>query len=150
MKTVPLSKIAGVSREFNVDGVAYKLSPVTVNVLALIERWAREQPFERLKAKLETLGSVIPESVVEKWCDEATKKSEDAKFLQTEINSIAGAKQILWHCFRANHHDLTEETFENIIDSVGLDILRDFLEKDNSIDGIDNVEPENRDEKKSE
>ena len=79
MKTVPLDKVAGTPREFEVAGTVYRMNPVTVNILAGVEQWAREQPYKRLRKKLEEVGDKVPESIIEKWCEQADEKAESAE-----------------------------------------------------------------------
>lgn len=146
MKTIPVHKVVGVSRQFEVAGKIYKMSPVTVTIIGLMDQWAREQPFDRLRMKLDKVGDMLPENIIERWCDDATKESEDADAVQREIQNISGVKKILWHCFVANHPEMSKQDFETIIESVGLEVLQDFLEKDNTIEGIDDKQD---DQKKS-
>jgi len=139
MKTVSLDKVAGAPREFEVAGTTYKMNPVNVNILASVEQWAREQPFVRLNMKLEKVGKNLPDSIIEKWADEASAASEMADNVQKELESIAGVKKILRCCFN-EAQPVTEEEFETILSTIGLEALRTFLEKDNHVPGIDDVE----------
>jgi len=147
MKSVPLHKVAGLAREIRVGDKTYLLAQVNVNVLAQAEMWAKEQPFARLSKRLELCGKQLPLEVVTQWAADAAKESESKDAMQKEIESIAGIRKILWWCF-LEAQPITEAEYDEIIQSIGLDALKDFLEKDNGLEAIDSEPPSTGDGKK--
>jgi len=145
MKAVTIDKVAGQPREFEVAGQTFKMSQITVGILAQVETWARTLPYVRLKEKLAMLSDA-PKDQKAEWYKQADKEALDASLLQRELSSMNGVLFMVRKCFEACQPDLTDEVFQLITNSVGMDVLEDFMDKDNTIPGFDE---EQQSEKKS-
>lgn len=139
MNQISVDKVAGVPREVEVGGKVWKMSQITVGILAQVETWARALPYKRLKEKLELLNDA-PKEIKADWYKQADEESKSKEYLQRELESMNGIVYMVRKCFEACHPDLSDDAFENIVSSVGIDVLNGFMERDNSIDGIDGGE----------
>ena len=139
MKAITIDKVAGVPREIEVAGSTFKMSQITVNILTEVETWARSLPYKRLKEKLAELPDA-PKEVKARWYEQADKEAQSKEYVQRELESMNGVLFMLRKCFKVHHPDMSEDTFTLILNAIGLDVLQGFLEDDNSISGVDDVE----------
>lgn len=146
MKAVSIDQVSGQPREIQVAGKTFRMSQITVGILAQVETWARALPYKRLKEKLAELPDA-PKEIKVGWYEQADKDSASKEFVQRELESINGVMLMIRKCFEVNHPDLSDEMFELIIGQVGLDVLQGFMEADNSLP-IDEMEPAGGDSKK--
>ena len=125
--TLPM--MARVSKEVNANGKIYRLSPMGVGELAELEAWARALPYDRLADKLKRVGDYLNDEERKAMIAVADKESSDHEAISNAMGSMAGIKRSLFLCFRVNHHDMTEEDLDVILDAVPVTTLRDQMEE---------------------
>ena len=124
-----LRRLAKTGKVIEVNGKEYKLSPLELRHLAELEEWAEREPFRRLKEKIELARDAgASENAIDHMTERAYEDSKSPYFRGSLIESIAGIRKSIGMALSINHPKLSDKDVHTIIDSVGMDTLKDMVD----------------------
>jgi hypothetical protein len=129
-----LSDMVRAVRTIKTSKGEYKLATAGVRELGLLEKWAKRQPDERLKERLNLLGKTLKAEERMALIEAASKEAKDKEILKREVESVQGYTQFVLYCFRIEHPKMSLEECEEIITEVGLEKLKALAEEDSQVE----------------
>ena len=120
--------MAAATVEVAVGDKKYTLGPITLKQMAMMERWAREEPFRAMRARLNALGKV-DDATRERLLEDALEASRDEGRITAALNTIDAMYKRLELRLRAHHPDISDDEVERVIEAHGIDALTRRLDE---------------------
>ena len=122
-----LAQMTKRSVSIEVGDKKYKLAPLELKQLTLMDQWAAKQAF----ARLQDISGVIEltEKQKDRLVDKAYADSSDAFTRGQEIGSLPGMMKAVQLSFSIHHPDMTDEEFDKIMSAYPLEKLAELLQQ---------------------
>lgn len=100
------------------DGQTFTLNPMGPSHLGLLQKWAEEEPFRKMRRQVEILGDTVTPGLLQKMYETAEKRSSEVNILsdgESAVNSVEGIQEMFYILTREHHPELTREDVNQMI-----------------------------------
>jgi hypothetical protein len=125
------------------EGQTYLLTPMGPSHLGLLQKWAEEEPFRKMRRQVEILGDVVTPELLQKMYESAEKRSAEVNVLsegESAVNTVEGIQEMFYILTRDNHPELDREDVKRMIT---VETLSQFADAVKDAAGIDEDKEEN-------
>lgn len=110
-----LSALTAVPLEVDSGGKRYRFSPLTIRQTAELRAWARNKPFEDLRARLKALGDVVSKDDRAQLYHVAESNSLSEPIVNGYLDGPEGTAKAFELMVRVNHPDIADAELSKLL-----------------------------------